>query len=572
MIPLHRTAALLYNTPLYITVDAGQTLSGVLAPAILARMASRGAADNGERPEEQLEVFAPVARADGSAEVFSPRASRFVGQTPIDPATGRPMPYAVTPNGTGIISLVGELVNRGRWTGASSGVISYEGIKHQVALIGKDRSVKNVILDMEGPGGAAIGALDTAAAIRKLTAIKPVTAFLNGFGYSAMYGLASAATRIVCIPEGCLGSVGVLWMHVDFSVALQLAGIKPTYIFAGAHKVDGNPYEPLPAAVREQVQARIDNAYAMFVSSVAAGRKNLTEDAIRATEANIYGAADALKLGLIDSIGTFEDLLTEIEQPDTMTIILNEGDAKGNKTGALAAPEGENMDAKEIVKSVGASLKALMAFGAPDAEQVHGELIVGLSPKLLHVGADGKPLCGADDNGAGLTALVASSDCIACLHADGARRDAEAVATKAKETAHIEEQRVATEAARVAQIPGQADEILKKYELKGGKAWATEARVEIVDALTVGGDVGKARLERFEKMAAAMPDVGAVERYVAPEQTGAGTFVTEQEIAKEATRRTLAEGITERSPKWMAAYQKHVAAIVSQSRAGGTAA
>jgi hypothetical protein len=45
--------------------------------------------------------------------------------------------------------------------------------------------------------------------------------------------------------------------HVDYSRALANEGINVSHIFAGEHKVDGNPYQPLPTSVREQGSERM---------------------------------------------------------------------------------------------------------------------------------------------------------------------------------------------------------------------------------------------------------------------------------------------------------------------------
>jgi len=49
-------------------------------------------------------------------------------------------------------------------------------------------------------------------------------------------------------------------------------GFKVTYVFAGGHKVDGNPHEPLPDTVKGDLQAEIDKHYALFVFTVAFNR------------------------------------------------------------------------------------------------------------------------------------------------------------------------------------------------------------------------------------------------------------------------------------------------------------
>lgn len=237
-----------------------------------------------------------------------PGASRFAGSR--NDAGQGVLPYMRTPEGVAILTVTGSLVNRGAWVGASSGLTSYEGIKYQAARIAADPKVKSVILDLDSPGGEAIGAFETATAIRALDAKKPVVAVVNGMSCSAAYALASGARRIVSTPTGVSGSIGVVLLHADYSGALDKAGVKPTFIFAGAHKVDGNPCEPLSKAVKSSLQAEVDAFYDLFVATVAQGRKDLTADKIRKTEARAFIGADAKAAGLVDEIGTLEDVLS----------------------------------------------------------------------------------------------------------------------------------------------------------------------------------------------------------------------------------------------------------------------
>jgi signal peptide peptidase SppA len=245
----------------------------------------------------------------------APGASRFVGNyEPIDPknpGAGR-KPYRTTPDGVAVIGVIGSLVNRGGWIGAYSGMTSYEGLKHQLAAAARDPSVSSILLDMDSPGGEAVGAFEAADAVRAAAAIKEVVAVVNGMAASAAYAIASAATRIVTTSSGISGSIGVVMLHADYSKRLENEGIRPTLIFAGARKVDGNPYEKLTAEVKGELKAEIDRFYDLFVSSVAVGRSGMTEDAIRATEARTYIGADAVAIGLVDAVGSFESALAEL--------------------------------------------------------------------------------------------------------------------------------------------------------------------------------------------------------------------------------------------------------------------
>ncbi len=280
MIPYHRIASLLYNAPLLLTPEKAQIISAYLW----------------RRIESQE------------------RVSRFVGSVPVDEETGKQAPYKVSGQ-TAIVPIIGELVNRGAWLGASSGLVSYEGLQYQISRALQDDSVKSILLDINSPGGEASGAFETADFIRAVNNEKLVVAFVNSMAASGGYALASGAGKIVAIPSSVLGSIGVYYMHLDISQALAKEGIKPTVIFEGAHKIDGNPWEPLPKDVRADIQAKVAKTYLMFVDTVARGRGHagLTAGDIRDTEARVYTGAEAVRLGLADQVGTFAEVLSELE-------------------------------------------------------------------------------------------------------------------------------------------------------------------------------------------------------------------------------------------------------------------
>jgi signal peptide peptidase SppA len=247
-----------------------------------------------------------------------PLASRFVGsRVDEDAATGRKtrMPYVRTDAGVAIITTTGSLVNRGAWIGANSGLTSYEGIVAQFKAAANDPKVKSIIHDLDSPGGEATGAFEAADVIRAVSAVKPVTAFVNGLAASAGYALASGAKTILSVPSGVTGSIGVVMMHADYSRALANAGITPTFIHAGAHKVDGNPYEPLSQDVKADLQAEVDQLYALFTEKVAAGRgRRMSAKAARDTEARTFFGQQAKEIGLVDDLATFDEVFDDMNR------------------------------------------------------------------------------------------------------------------------------------------------------------------------------------------------------------------------------------------------------------------
>ena len=211
-------------------------------------------------------------------------------------------PYAVV-DGIAVIEIAGTLVHRGAWIGQSSGLTSYEGIAAQIDVAIADPAVLGIALDIDSFGGEVAGAFDLADRIRAARAQKPVQAFVAEHALSAGYVLASQADRIVLPRTGAVGSIGVVALHTDMSGALDQKGIAVTLIHAGAHKIDANPYQPLPEAVHSQMQRELEVVRFLFAETVAAGRGDrLTHAAALATEAAVFRGADAIAAGLADEL------------------------------------------------------------------------------------------------------------------------------------------------------------------------------------------------------------------------------------------------------------------------------
>ena len=242
--------------------------------------------------------------------------SRFEGRpyAEDEPGKFRGRPYNVTPEGVAVITITGSLVSRGAWIGADSGLTSYEGIQHQLKTARADSKVRTAILDMHTPGGQALLCFETAAMVRQLSAEKRTIAVVNGMAASGGYAIASGASEIVTTEIGVCGSIGVLYIHTDMSGKMEKEGLKPTIFQAGAHKGDGNPFQALSAQVSADMQREVEQLYEVFLKTVALGRgKRLTIDAARATEARTPMGVEAVSMGLADRVGTFEDVLAELQ-------------------------------------------------------------------------------------------------------------------------------------------------------------------------------------------------------------------------------------------------------------------
>ena len=190
-----------------------------------------------------------------------------------------------------------------------------------------------------------------------------MAAFVNEHAYSAAFSIASVADKVVVTRTGGVGSVGVVTSHVNASGAMDRLGYKITFIHAGKHKVDGNPYESLPEAVKNRMQARIDGLYDIFVSTVARNL-GLDDQAVRATEALTYSAEDAVELGFAHEIAPFDEALAAFS---------------GNRINPVGEETMSQEDQKpEAVQADAAALDAARAEGRKEGATAERERIQGI--------------------------------------------------------------------------------------------------------------------------------------------------------------------------------------------------
>lgn len=218
--------------------------------------------------------------------------------------------YTIT-DGVAIIPVIGTLVHRGSTPDAMSGLTGYDALSEwlQAALINPE--VKAIMLDIDSPGGEVAGAFDFADEIFAARGQKPIVSMVADRAASGGYLIASSADEVVTTRTGMTGSVGVVTAHLDFSKAVENEGVVITHIYAGAHKVDGHSYAPLPDDVRGRIQGDINKLYDLFTQTIERNR-GIPAATVRATEALVYMGGAAVEIGFADKVSTREATLASM--------------------------------------------------------------------------------------------------------------------------------------------------------------------------------------------------------------------------------------------------------------------
>ncbi|MBR9781973.1 signal peptide peptidase SppA [Thalassospira sp. MBR-102] len=213
-------------------------------------------------------------------------------------------------DGVAIVPVRGTLVQR-LGLHPYCGMTGYDGIARKVDQAVGDSSVKGIMLEIDSPGGEVAGVLELGETIRAAREKKPVWAVADEKAYSAGYWVGAQATRLIVPKTGGVGSIGVITMHADYSERLKGDGVKVTIISAGAHKADGNPFQPLPDDVRDRVAAEVEATRQLFAQEVVKGRSNLSVEDVLATEAQSYAAEEAVEIGLVDGVQSSKSAMAD---------------------------------------------------------------------------------------------------------------------------------------------------------------------------------------------------------------------------------------------------------------------
>lgn len=214
-----------------------------------------------------------------------------------------------------LVPLRGVLVPRaGGLLAELFGLGGVEGFEQRLRAAAVDPRVSSIVVPVDSPGGLVAAIPETAAAMRAVRAAKPIVAVASYLAASAAYWLASQADELVVTPSGSVGSVGAMVEHVDLSRALDREGVKVTYVHAGKHKVEGNPYEPLGKEARAYLQGIVDRALDRFAADVAAGRGVGVADVKgpRFGEGRMFDAEEAVERGMADRVATLETVINEL--------------------------------------------------------------------------------------------------------------------------------------------------------------------------------------------------------------------------------------------------------------------
>ena len=211
----------------------------------------------------------------------------------------------------------------------------------------EDDNAEALVLRLNTPGGAVVPSDDIRLAAKRFDG--PTIAYATDVCASGGYWIASGCDELWTRDGSVVGSIGVRGSRMTASDRLEKGRWECEQRTAGEFKEAGGPFEDLEPEKREYLQGIIDDYYDQFVETVAEGRA-MDEAEVRDTEAKVFLGSEAHEMGLVDSIGTHEDVEERLES------ILGEDVSTTELEPQLGVTERLRGGAESVAYAVGAGI------------------------------------------------------------------------------------------------------------------------------------------------------------------------------------------------------------------------
>ena len=171
----------------------------------------------------------------------------------------------------------------------------------------EEKKYPALLLRIDSPGGTVGDSQEIYSALKRLSEkIKIVASFGNISASGGVY-IGVGANHIMANPGTITGSVGVIIRGNNLEKLLDKVGVSFKVIKSGPYKDILSFDRDLTSDEEEILQQLIDSSYQQFVETVAEGRK-LSVDTVKSfADGRIFSGEQALKLGLVDRLGSEED-------------------------------------------------------------------------------------------------------------------------------------------------------------------------------------------------------------------------------------------------------------------------
>lgn len=167
-----------------------------------------------------------------------------------------------------------------------------------------------VIIHLDSPGGTVSSYGQAAFQIKRLRdAGYHVEVSVDQVAASGGYLMSCVANKIYAPSFSLIGSIGVYMSSINFSERLNKEGIYEKNFVAGENKKNYSPFGVVTEESEKKLIKEVEKIHDSFKGFVTKYRPQLKKDEKKICDGSVFLADEALTLGLIDEIKSYEDVI-----------------------------------------------------------------------------------------------------------------------------------------------------------------------------------------------------------------------------------------------------------------------
>ncbi len=185
----------------------------------------------------------------------------------------------------------------------------------------KTKTLKALIIRINSPGGSPVQSgyvYDEIKRLREKHPDIPVYAVIEDIGASGAYYIAAAADKIYADKASLVGSIGVIHSSFGFVDAIEKLGIERRVLTAGENKAFLDPFLPATEEHQAALKTILSDVHQQFIAVVKEGRGDRLTDDSSVFSGLIWSGEEAIKLGLIDGLGSTQSVARDIIEIDNI--------------------------------------------------------------------------------------------------------------------------------------------------------------------------------------------------------------------------------------------------------------
>jgi serine protease SohB len=188
-----------------------------------------------------------------------------------------------------------------------------------------------VVVRIDSAGGTVNGYGHAASQLLRVReAGIPLTICVDEIAASGGYMCAAVADKIIAAPFAYIGSIGVVAGMPNFVGLMNKLGVRYLELTSGENKRTLTPFsEPTPQKEAIELE-RLQAIHSAFKNLIKQRRPNLDIDKV--ADGNYWLALDAKELGLVDTIETSDEYLSQQSRANRRILKIS---CKGEKAGLI---------------------------------------------------------------------------------------------------------------------------------------------------------------------------------------------------------------------------------------------